>query len=84
VTTTIRHSGATTCTIRLTADSVEVVDDGAGAPPGAAQGNGLRGLSERLAAVGGRVEAGPAPRGGYRLRAEVTPAPRRVRRPEPA
>jgi two-component system sensor histidine kinase DesK len=84
VTNTIRHSGASTCTIRLTPDSVEVVDDGVGAPADTAAGNGLDGLSERLAAVGGWVEAGPRPEGGYRLRAEVTPARRRVRRAEPA
>jgi two-component system sensor histidine kinase DesK len=80
VTNTIRHSGASTCTVRLTPDSVEVLDDGVGAPLGTAAGNGLDGLSERLAAVGGWIEAGPRPDGGYRLRAEVAPARRRVRR----
>jgi two-component system, NarL family, sensor histidine kinase DesK len=80
VTNTIRHSGASTCTVRLAPDSVEVIDDGVGAPADTAAGNGLDGLSERLAAVGGWVEAGPRPEGGYRLRAEVTPARRRVRR----
>jgi two-component system, NarL family, sensor histidine kinase DesK len=75
VTNVIRHSGASTCAVRLTPDSVEVVDDGVGgaAPPG----NGIAGLGERLAAVGGRVEAGPAPGGGYRLRVECAPARRR-------
>jgi two-component system sensor histidine kinase DesK len=84
VTNTIRHSGARTCTVRLTPDSVEVVDDGVGAPADTAAGNGLDGLSQRLAAVGGWVEGGPRPEGGYRLRAEVAPARRRVRRAEPA
>jgi two-component system sensor histidine kinase DesK len=82
VTNVIRHSGAGTCTVRLAPDSVEVVDDGVGT--GAPPGNGITGLGERLAAVGGRVEAGPLPDGGYRLRAECAPAPRRIRRPEPA
>jgi two-component system sensor histidine kinase DesK len=71
VTNTIRHSGASTCTIRLTPDSVEVVDDGVGAPAGAAAGHGISGLGERLAAIGGRVEAGPIDTGGYRLCAHV-------------
>jgi two-component system, NarL family, sensor histidine kinase DesK len=84
VTNTIRHSGASTCTVRLTADAVEVVDDGVGAPADTAAGNGLDGLSQRLATVGGWIEAGPGPDGGYRLRAEVAPARRRVRRAEPA
>jgi two-component system sensor histidine kinase DesK len=34
--------------------------------------NGLRGLAERLAAVGGRLSAGDGPAGGFVLRAEVT------------
>jgi len=51
-----------------------------GAPSDTAAGNGLEGLSERLAAVGGWIEAGPRPDGGYRLRAEVAPARRRTRR----
>jgi two-component system, NarL family, sensor histidine kinase DesK len=80
VTNTIRHSGASTCTIRLTPGSVEVVDDGVGSPADTPAGNGLGGLGERLAAVGGWVEAGPRAGGGYRLRAEVAPARRRARR----
>jgi two-component system sensor histidine kinase DesK len=84
VTNTIRHSGASTCTIRLTPDSVEVVDDGVGSPADTPAGNGLRGLSERLAAVGGWVESGSLPNGGHRLRAECTPAARRARRAETA
>ncbi len=84
VTNVIRHSGAGTCTIRLAPDSVEVVDDGVGGPTGAPPGNGISGLRERLAAVGGTVQCGPLPDGGFRLRAECVPAPRRVRRPEPA
>lgn len=81
VTNVIRHSGATTCRIRLAPDSVEVVDDGAGdgaGGAGAPAGNGLAGLGKRLAQVGGRVEAGPLPGGGFRVRAECAPAPHRA------
>jgi two-component system sensor histidine kinase DesK len=54
VTNVIRHSKASRCTVRLTASSVEIRDDGAG--PGASiPGNGLTGLRERAAAVGGAV-----------------------------
>ncbi|MFI7693162.1 histidine kinase [Nonomuraea sp. NPDC049655] len=38
---------------------------------GAVGGNGLTGLAERIAAAGGRLEAGPLPGGGYRLHARV-------------
>ncbi|WP_328746869.1 histidine kinase [Streptomyces sp. NBC_00285] len=34
-------------------------------------GTGLKGLTERLAAAGGRLEAGPGPRGGFVVRAEL-------------
>jgi two-component system sensor histidine kinase DesK len=60
----------------LTPTSVEVVDDGVGSPAGTPAGNGITGLTERLAAVGGWVDAGPTPSGGYRLRAECLPGPR--------
>jgi len=77
VTNVVRHSGASRCTVRLGARWLEVCDDGTGAVEDAAKdtagtpGNGLAGLTERLAAVGGRIAAGPLPTGGYRLRAEV-------------
>lgn len=34
-------------------------------------GTGLKGLAERLAAAGGRLEAGPGPRGGFVVTAEL-------------
>jgi two-component system, NarL family, sensor histidine kinase DesK len=56
VTNVIRHSGATRCTVRLTAERVEVLDNGAGAPPEAVRqdhgGHGLAGLRERATASG--------------------------------
>ncbi|MFF2146648.1 sensor histidine kinase [Kitasatospora sp. NPDC058190] len=81
VTNIVRHGeGATVCTV--TADEsweasgeryavLEIADDGRG--PGKSQpGNGLSGLEERLALVGGRLETGPGERGkGFRLRASV-------------
>ncbi|MER7768555.1 histidine kinase [Kitasatospora sp. NPDC096140] len=81
VTNIVRHGeDATVCTV--TADEswagdgeryavLEIADDGRG--PGKSQaGNGLSGLEERLALVGGRLETGPAERGrGFRLRASV-------------
>ncbi|THV23574.1 sensor histidine kinase [Glycomyces paridis] len=69
VTNAIRHSQAATVTIRLGPDWITVTDDGRGGARGA--GTGLRGLAERLAAAGGTLDAGPAPGGGFTVRAEV-------------
>jgi two-component system sensor histidine kinase DesK len=84
VTNTIRHSGASRCSVRLTPTSVEVVDDGIGSPASTPAGHGISGLTERLAAIGGWVDAGPLPDGGYRLRAECVPQRTPVRRAERA
>jgi two-component system sensor histidine kinase DesK len=79
VTNIIRHSGASRCTVRLTPTSVEIVDDGVGSPPGTPSGNGISGLTERLAAIGGWIDAGPTEAGGYRLRAEYLPSRKAAR-----
>jgi two-component system sensor histidine kinase DesK len=54
VTNVVRHSGARTCTVRLTPTSAEVADDGRG-PAGGGAGHGLLGLRERAAAAGATV-----------------------------
>jgi len=89
-TNVIRHSGATSCRMRLAERgaelSLEVTDDGrglaeahqAGGNPQASRGSGLRGMSERLAAVSGRLSLGAAEPGaarrGFRLTATVPQA----------
>ena len=77
VTNVLRHSRARHCWITLveTDGSVEleVRDDGVGGS--GSPGNGIRGLSERLAAVGGALDTSAAA-GGFRLRASV-PVPGR-------
>ena len=79
VTNVIRHSGAHECIIRVTRDEqgirIEVADDGKAASTDNSNnsdndGNGLRGLAERAAALGGEFAAGPGEGGGFRL--EVT------------
>jgi two-component system sensor histidine kinase DesK len=72
VTNVVRHSRASHCAITLGERWIEIVDDGRGATAGA--GNGLSGLRERLAAVGGTVEAGGTG-AGWRVRAELGAAP---------
>jgi len=89
-TNVIRHSGARNCRVRLTQRdgelSLEVTDDGQGLQGVAARpgngpetkpGSGLRGMSERLTALGGRLSLGETKAGagrGLRLVATV-PAP---------
>jgi two-component system, NarL family, sensor histidine kinase DesK len=77
VTNVIRHGRAERVVVRLTPTSITIANDG---PSGVrtGNGNGLRGLEERMAAVGGTVEAGPGPHDGFVVRAEadVDPAPR--------
>jgi signal transduction histidine kinase len=62
-------------TLRAEADtlSIDVTDDGMGESPGAlnSSGHGLSGMSERAAALGGDVSAGPAERGGWRVHARL-------------
>jgi two-component system sensor histidine kinase DesK len=70
VTNVVRHSGARRCVVRLTADCIEVRDDGRG-PGGTDGGSGLSGLRGRAVGAGARLEAGQAAEGGFLLR--VTP-----------
>jgi signal transduction histidine kinase len=62
---------------RWTPDTLEVTVEDAGAAPGraavAAQGTGLglAGMGERIRAVGGTLEAGPRPAGGWRIAVRV-------------
>lgn len=73
VTNVIRHSGARNCRMRLSRRSrtvsLEVRDDGHGSAPGTG-GAGLRGMTERLTAVGGHLELRPSA-GGFGLTATV-------------
>ena len=75
VTNVVRHSGARTCRIGLTRRggtlSLEVRDDGRGNVGDGPSGTGLRGMSERLCAVGGSLELRPSGPPGFRLIATV-------------
>ncbi len=66
ITNVVRHSHAGSCTVRISATSVEILDDGIGTA--ARCGNGLTGLAERVALVGGTIEAGPTSPRGWRLK----------------
>ncbi|MDF3297284.1 sensor histidine kinase [Streptomyces tropicalis] len=79
VTNAVRHSGARRCeiTVDRSAERVRlrVCDDGDGSAsrpvPEGVGGTGLTGLTERLAAAGGSLRAGPSPRGGFTVTAEL-------------
>jgi two-component system, NarL family, sensor histidine kinase DesK len=74
-TNAIRHSGARHAAITLRAGDgtteLEIADDGRGAPPHDGGGHGLTGLRERVQSVGGTVEAGADPGGGFRVKVRV-------------
>ena len=73
-TNVLRHSGARECTVRITRQVgqalLEIRDDGRG-DNGSEPGNGLRGLGERVQALGGRVHTGAAGAKGFRLLVSV-------------
>ena len=74
LTNTVRHSGGGGATIRLCYDTealtIEVDDDGqaVGSPR---PGNGIAGMTERARALGGTLDAGPRPGGGFRVLARL-------------
>lgn len=74
-TNVVRHSGASTCTIRVHAAAdgaaLEIEDDGSAATAATATGSGLLGLAERAESVRGILETGGRPEGGFRLRLTV-------------
>ena len=71
VTNVVRHSAASTCHIELGPDFLTVDDDGQGVRE-RREGNGLRGLRERVGSAGGTVEVGPGAGGqGTRLKVQL-------------
>ena len=78
LTNVARHAHPPEAVVRLHADNgsltIEVLDDGTtspgdvGVPSG---GNGIAGMRERAASVGGHLSAGPRPGRGFAVRAEL-------------
>jgi two-component system sensor histidine kinase DesK len=73
-TNAIRHSGARHAAITVRDGTLEIADDGHGAPQARPAGHGLTGLRERVQSIGGTVEAGAGPAGGFRLTVRVPAA----------
>lgn len=80
LTNVLRHADATSVTVSVRAGTagavdIDVVDDGtAGGAPGGG-GHGLHGMRERASALGGSVESGPMPAGGWRVHARLPATP---------
>ncbi|WAU86197.1 histidine kinase [Streptomyces sp. Qhu-G9] len=88
LTNAVRHGGRDDLTVRVglrTAERtlrVSVTDDGAGCGPEAVDdtsGFGLVGMRERARSVGGTLDAGPGPAGGFEVTAAL-PLPREEHR----
>ncbi|WP_433471754.1 sensor histidine kinase [Spirillospora sp. CA-142024] len=79
LTNAVRHSGAAAVTVEVRRLPGEVIvrvdDDGTGSAAAVAgdgpRGNGVQGMRERAASVGGELTAGPGPAGGFRVWARL-------------
>ncbi|MFI0980524.1 sensor histidine kinase [Streptomyces sp. NPDC021093] len=76
LTNIVRHSGSRTADVLVTHTSggLRLRIDDAGPATGdevGGSGNGLAGMRERAAALGGTIEAGPRPDGGFRVEADI-------------
>jgi len=76
LTNVARHARPASARVRLSYEpngiEIEVLDDGAGAAAtGRLGGNGIAGMRERVAALGGDFAAGPRPGRGFRVHARL-------------
>ncbi|MFC0681807.1 sensor histidine kinase [Lysobacter korlensis] len=80
LTNVVRHANARHATVSVRLDGADVVadvtDDGSGKPGtgsggGSETGRGILGMRERAELLGGTLDAGPRPGGGYRVTARI-------------
>jgi signal transduction histidine kinase len=73
LTNVLRHANAIRCTVDVEAGAdsvtVRILDNGAAMAAPDGTGHGLRGMRERVAAYGGRLQAGPRAAGGFAVAA---------------
>jgi signal transduction histidine kinase len=76
LTNTLRHAAASRADVTVRTDAtmlvLDVLDDGSG-PVGASvgSGRGIPGMRERATMLGGTLDAGPRPEGGFRVHASL-------------
>jgi signal transduction histidine kinase len=83
LTNVLRHAPGAACRVELVPSAggrqlAITVENGPPAAPHAAcdrQGTGVRGMAERIRAVGGELSAGPTPDGGWAVRASLPVRP---------
>ncbi|MFF4231767.1 sensor histidine kinase [Streptomyces sp. NPDC001820] len=81
LTNVVRHSGSRTARVRMAYApgrlGLRIDDEGpATAADAGGSGNGLVGMRERAAALGGTIEAGPRPDGGFMVWADLPVQPK--------
>jgi signal transduction histidine kinase len=73
LTNVAKHAAARSASVTAAQEdgvvSIVVADDGIGGAD--AEGSGLRGLADRIEALGGTLAVGPGPRGGTRIAADI-------------
>jgi signal transduction histidine kinase len=75
LTNVVRHSGAGSASVLVAYEHdrlrVEVEDDGRGLGEPSSPGYGILGMRDRAVALGGELDAGPRPQGGFCVRATL-------------
>jgi signal transduction histidine kinase len=88
ITNAARHSGASSCLVRLCLDEadgtlqLEVSDDGKGVAEDRSAGVGMSSMRERTEELGGTLTVGALPEGGTRVLARL-PLPARQEEEQP-
>lgn len=71
----VRHAPGAAITVSLMADDTDITvtisNAATDAEPGPSGGHGLRGMTERTALLGGTIQAGPVPDGGWSVTARL-------------
>ena len=75
LTNALKHAGPARARVIVCFDAdalqLEILDDGPGGVNGNGAGHGLIGIHERVAVVGGEIQAGPRVEGGFAVRARL-------------
>jgi signal transduction histidine kinase len=77
LTNVVRHARAHRIEVRVQGDEeyLELIVTDDGTPGAFVPGRGIAGMRERAALLGGTLEAGPEPNGGFRVRARLPVTP---------